>query len=81
VTSSRANEKRRLGSSGPWVSPVGLGCMGMSGTYGPADDAESMATMHAALDAGITLVDTGAIVKRLPAFSRFSITVTSRGKG
>jgi len=48
-----------LGRSGPVVSRVGLGLMAMSGTYGPADDAESTATIHAALDAGITLLDTG----------------------
>ena len=48
-----------LGSNGPVVSRVGLGCMGMSGVYGPADDAESVATIHAALEAGITLLDTG----------------------
>jgi aryl-alcohol dehydrogenase-like predicted oxidoreductase len=50
---------RKLGSSGPAVSAIGLGCMGMSDLYGPADDAESIATIHAALDAGITLLDTG----------------------
>jgi aryl-alcohol dehydrogenase-like predicted oxidoreductase len=50
---------RRLGSAGPAVSALGLGCMGMSGMYGPSDDAESLATIHAALDAGITLFDTG----------------------
>jgi len=50
---------RRLGSAGPVVFPIGLGCMGMSGMYGPADEAESIATIHAALDAGITLLDTG----------------------
>jgi aryl-alcohol dehydrogenase-like predicted oxidoreductase len=48
-----------LGSGGPRVSRVGLGLMGMSGVYGPADEAESIATIHAALDAGITLLDTG----------------------
>lgn len=48
-----------LGSNGPVVSRVGLGCMGMSGIYGSADDAESVATIHAALEAGITLLDTG----------------------
>ena len=50
---------RTLGSNGPSVSDLGLGCMGMSDLYGPADDAESIATIHAALDAGITLLDTG----------------------
>lgn len=50
---------RKLGQSGPVVSAIGLGCMGMSDFYGPADRAESIATIHAALDAGITLIDTG----------------------
>jgi aryl-alcohol dehydrogenase-like predicted oxidoreductase len=50
---------RRLGQSGPQVSAFGLGCMGMSEVYGPADETESVATIHAALDAGITLLDTG----------------------
>ena len=50
---------RKLGSSGPEVSTVGLGCMGMSGMYGAADEDESIATIHAALDAGINLLDTG----------------------
>ena len=48
-----------LGQGGPRVSRAGLGLMGMSGTYGPADDAESIATIRTALDAGITLLDTG----------------------
>ncbi|MCK1282783.1 aldo/keto reductase [Bradyrhizobium sp. 44] len=52
-------EQRKLGSTGPTVSALGLGCMGMSEVYGPADRGESIATIHAALDAGITLVDTG----------------------
>jgi aryl-alcohol dehydrogenase-like predicted oxidoreductase len=52
-------ETRRLGTNGPEVSALGLGCMAMSGTYGPAVDAESIATVHAALDAGITMLDTG----------------------
>jgi len=50
---------RQLGSAGPRVSALGLGCMGMSGAYGPADRAESITTIHAALDAGVTLLDTG----------------------
>ncbi len=50
---------RQLGSTGPHVSALGLGCMGMSDLYGPADRAESIATIHAALDAGMTLLDTG----------------------
>jgi aryl-alcohol dehydrogenase-like predicted oxidoreductase len=48
-----------LGRGGPEVSRAGLGLMGMSGIYGAADDAESVATIRAALDAGITLLDTG----------------------
>jgi aryl-alcohol dehydrogenase-like predicted oxidoreductase len=50
---------RSLGSTGPTVSAMGLGCMGMSDLYGPADDAESIATIGAALDSGVNLLDTG----------------------
>jgi aryl-alcohol dehydrogenase-like predicted oxidoreductase len=50
---------RTLGSGGLTVSALGLGCMGMSDFYGPAEEAESIATIHATLDAGITLLDTG----------------------
>jgi aryl-alcohol dehydrogenase-like predicted oxidoreductase len=50
---------RQLGAVGPKVFPLALGCMGMSGMYGPADEAESIATIHAALDAGVSLLDTG----------------------
>ena len=50
---------RQLGSHGPSASAIGLGCMGMSALYGPADRDEGIATIHAALDAGITLLDTG----------------------
>ncbi len=49
----------KLGAVGPEISRVGLGCMGMSGVYGPADEDESIATIHAAIDAGINLLDTG----------------------
>ncbi|MFE4061485.1 aldo/keto reductase [Streptomyces sp. NPDC059096] len=49
---------RTLGSTGPAVSALGLGAMAMSGAYGTADRAESIATVHAALDAGVTLIDT-----------------------
>src|SRR3984885_11978710 len=52
-------QQLNLGRNGPMVSAFGLGCMGMSGIYGPAEDAESIATIHAALDAGITVIDTG----------------------
>ena len=49
-----------LGKAGPTVSILGLGCMGMSpGIYGPANDAESLATIQAAFEAGVTLIDTG----------------------
>ncbi|MGX5209677.1 aldo/keto reductase [Streptomyces violaceus] len=50
---------RPLGTTGPQVSALGLGCMGMSALYGEADRAESIATLHAALEAGVTLLDTG----------------------
>lgn len=52
-------QKRKLGSHGPDVSTIGLGCMGMSDFYGPADRGESIATIHRALDGGVTLLDTG----------------------
>ncbi len=50
---------RNLGTGGPPVSAIGLGCMGMSDFYGAADESESLATLHAALDAGLTVLDTG----------------------
>lgn len=60
MTTSTSLPTRTLGSDGPRVSALGLGCMGMSDdVYGGADRAESIATVHAALDAGVTLLDTG----------------------
>ena len=50
---------RTLGRNGPAVFPLALGCMGMSGIYGPADESESIATLHAAIDRGVNLIDTG----------------------
>ena len=50
---------QQLGNRGPQVSALGLGTMGMSDMYGPADRSESIATIHAALDQGVTLLDTG----------------------
>ena len=52
-------EMRRLGVDGPTVSAVGLGCMGMSDFYGPVDEAESVATIHEAIERGVTLLNTG----------------------
>src|SRR6476619_4406243 len=50
---------RTLGCAGPAVFPLALGCMGMSGSYGRADEAESIATIHAALDRGGDLIGPG----------------------
>jgi len=52
-------QSRTLGKSGPAISALGLGCMGFSGGYGAVDDADSVATILAALDAGVTYLDTG----------------------
>ncbi len=52
-------QTRTLGQNGPIVSAIGLGCMGMSAFYGPADAGESVATIRAALDAGVAMFDTG----------------------
>lgn len=59
MKTTRTIKTAKLGRTGPETSAIGLGCMGMSGMYGPSDRAESVATIHAALDAGITLLDTG----------------------
>src|SRR3954454_22595829 len=57
-TRGKHMESRRLGKQGLTVSPMGLGCMGMSDAYGPADEAESVATIHRALELGVNLLDT-----------------------
>src|SRR5215471_13250758 len=61
VLRRRAMQTRQIGRSGLTVSAIGLGCMGMSEFYGTRDDAESLATIDAALAAGITLFDTADI--------------------
>src|SRR5665213_3213310 len=53
-------QRRQLGKSGVTVSAMGLGCMGMSQSYGPGDEAESIATIHRALDIGVNFLDTAA---------------------
>jgi aryl-alcohol dehydrogenase-like predicted oxidoreductase len=53
-------ERHRFGNTDLKVSIIGLGCYGMSGAYGPADDAESLATIHRALDLGVNFLDTSA---------------------
>jgi aryl-alcohol dehydrogenase-like predicted oxidoreductase len=59
VMNAESDARISLGKAGPRVSRLGLGCMGMSGMYGATDDAESVATIQAAIDAGINLIDTG----------------------
>ena len=59
MTSTATKPTRKLGATGPSVFPIALGCMGMSGVYGAADESESISTIHAAVDAGINLIDTG----------------------
>src|SRR5215475_15887613 len=53
--------KHKLGSQGLEVSEIGLGCMGMSQSYGPADESESIATLHRAIELGCTFLDTAEI--------------------
>ena len=52
---------RKLGRQGLEVSAIGLGCMGMSQSYGPADEAESIATLHRAIELGCTFLDTAEV--------------------
>ncbi len=59
TTAAPATATTLLGRNGPSVFPIGLGCMGMSGMYGASDEAQGIATIHAALDAGVNLLDTG----------------------
>src|SRR6476646_3358505 len=59
MTPAAHDQPRRLGPKGPTVFPLALGCMGMSGMYGQSDDHESIATIHEALERGVTLLDTG----------------------
>jgi aryl-alcohol dehydrogenase-like predicted oxidoreductase len=54
-------KKRKLGANGPLVSAIGLGCMGMSQSYGPADEQESIATLHRAIDLGVNFFDTAEV--------------------
>ncbi len=54
-------KQRRLGHGGLQVSAIGLGCMGMSQSYGPGDDEESIRTIHRALDLGVTFLDTADV--------------------
>jgi aryl-alcohol dehydrogenase-like predicted oxidoreductase len=59
MTSEPRTQPRRLGATGPELFPIALGCMGMSGMYGPAHEDQGIATIQAALDAGVRLIDTG----------------------
>jgi aryl-alcohol dehydrogenase-like predicted oxidoreductase len=58
VVMEKIMESRQLGAQGPTVGAIGLGCMGMSEFYGPANDADSIAVIHRALELGVTLLDT-----------------------
>ena len=57
---------RQLGGDGLTVSAIGLGCMGMSEFYGDADEQESLATIHRALELGLTMLKTGSVLNTCP---------------
>jgi aryl-alcohol dehydrogenase-like predicted oxidoreductase len=61
MTSAHPMPRRKLGKEGPSVAAIGLGCMGMSDAYGPADDARSIATIHRAIDLGVDFLDTADV--------------------
>src|SRR4029079_14405475 len=61
MSATKSMPRRRLGNGGPFVSAIGLGCMGMSVAYGPADDATSIETIHRAIDLGINFLDTADV--------------------
>ncbi|MCP9490924.1 MAG: aldo/keto reductase [Solirubrobacteraceae bacterium MAG38_C4-C5] len=80
-------KQRSLGRNGPTVSALGLGCMGMSEFYGPSDDDESIATIHRAIDIGVTFLDTAdmygsghneELVGRALAGRRDSVTLATK---
>ncbi len=80
-------QTRQLGTQGLRVSALGLGCMGMSQAYGPADEAESVATIQRAVDLGVTLIDTAisygrghneALVGRALAGRRDAVTLATK---
>jgi aryl-alcohol dehydrogenase-like predicted oxidoreductase len=62
-------EERTLGQQGLAVSAIGLGCMGMSQSYGPADETESIAAIHRAIELGCTFLDTAEVYGPTPTRS------------